>query len=494
MAEAPCPSEDFNLIDTLFIFTCGVFVMQMQIGFGFLEAGTISANSVTHVRLLVFDISSRIKIFAHALCRFFTKTFAMCSWAQWPIMQRATLSLMAPMNRLSSAIMDFFLTTSIPATTWATSLLTPLQPLQQVTKLLISSGGLQMTCPAAILSGSMAGRASVYSYVLYSLVITGLVYPVVVYWSWSDNAWLADGVNNAVGYRDFAGSGVVHTTGGMAGLIGSIMLGPRKERVRNGKLITLRPHSVPFATLGGFLLVVGFFAFNVGSLLSISAADGSGIAAAGRVVINTTLAISGGGLTAMILEKFLNGELSLMITINGMLAGAVAVCASANNIEPWASYLVGIIGGFVFLVWSKVLPSFGVDDSIDAVPVHLGAGLWGIIAEGFFARDVGLFYDNSQDAFDHFGWQLFSGFIIVLWSGSFSVFMFYPLKALGRLRISESTELQGIDLVEHDEGAYFTGDNLGEEHQDAFVMAMRSLKRTGSGHGSSSTAYSNAIV
>ncbi|EDQ87300.1 uncharacterized protein MONBRDRAFT_27353 [Monosiga brevicollis MX1] len=306
-----------------------------------------------------------------------------------------------------------------------------------------------------IVSGAAAERVSITAYFIYSLVITGFIYPVVVYWTWSGNPWLTIG-RDGNGYTDFAGSGVVHMTGGACALVCAAMLGPRLRRKgADGQLIDLYPHSAPLVALGTFILIFGFFAFNAGSTLGIVDPTGATGAVAGLAATNTIMAAAGGGLITGLVGKFRTGHISLSITANGIIAGMVAICAGAGSVMPWAALIIGVVAGFVYLAWSVALVRFGIDDALDAVPVHLGAGWWGLAAQPLFAHRTGIFYDGSDaDAWRRLGWNLAGSIVIFVWATGTSLVMFYVIDKLDMLRVDEETEMAGLDHKEHGHPAY----------------------------------------
>jgi len=323
------------------------------------------------------------------------------------------------------------------------------------------------TC-STIISGAMAGRTNLVAYFVYSVVVTGFIYPVVVHWTWSDNAWLADR-----GYLDFAGSGIVHVTGGIAAMIGAYMVGPRDIRAWRAStppgtpttnVPNLSPaqihrmvatnHSMPLVALGTIILIFGFFGFNGGSVLSMdSAADGR---AMGVAVISTVMAASGGSLSASAANYAMNKRWSLVQACNGCIAGMVAICASADRVDTWAAWVIGIGGGLSFRLWSWAIKKAGIDDAVDAAAVHAGAGIWGVIAAPIFDNSLGIFYqDLGRDAaWNAFGWHLLGVTIIVSWTAATSFIMFGVLAAVDMLRVTDQSLQVGLDKHEHGEWAY----------------------------------------
>ncbi|XP_046841793.1 putative ammonium transporter 1 [Xenia sp. Carnegie-2017] len=221
---------------------------------------------------------------------------------------------------------------------------------------------------ATIVSGAIAERAEFMAYLIYSGLITGFVYPVVTHWAWSNEGWLVAG-NSDVAYLDFAGSGVVHMVGGMLALTGAICIGPRIGRFDKTNDQSIRGHTVPMVSLGGFILFFGFLAFNGGSQLTISySGDASVVALA---IVNTILSGAGGAVTTMLMKRIatglFDGHWSLLTTINGGLSGMVSICAGCNSVETYAAFITGLIAGMVFMLWSFVLEKLKVDDPLDAV-------------------------------------------------------------------------------------------------------------------------------
>lgn len=295
---------------------------------------------------------------------------------------------------------------------------------------------------ATIVSGAMAERTDFRAYMVYSIVITAFVYPVVSHWGWDSAGWLAQG-----GYIDYAGSGIVHSVGGTAALVGAIAVGPRIGAWEDGGI---KGHSTTLVALGGFILWFGFFAFNGGSELAVS---GGSAAAVGLVIMNTTLAGAGGAVVSFIIAKFVEKKWSLLLAINGNLAGMVAICAGVAQVYPWAALVIGMIAAPVYWGWSLTLKRLKIDDPLDAVAVHLGCGFWGVLAAPLFSNDpsVSVFYGGQ---FYNFGWNLAGELAIISWSAVLAACIFVPLKFLGYLRVSEEAEAMGADEKKHKEPAY----------------------------------------
>jgi len=309
---------------------------------------------------------------------------------------------------------------------------------------------------ATIVSGAMAGRTQLAAYIVYSIVLTGWVYPVVVHWCWDSTGWLVIGDDDGHGYSDFAGSGIVHACGGTAALVGAVMVGPRgtsEFEIYENKW-DIPGHNMPLVSLGTVILIFGFFGFNGGSVLSLESKDDAALIS--LAIVNTVMSCTGGGLVAVVIQRVFHKHWSLMLACNGAIAGMVAVCASADTVWPWAALIIGMIGGLAMYGWSTMLHKLGVDDAIDAVGVHLGAGLWGVIAKPLFmTRGAdGILYGGSDEAWHMLGWNVLGVVMIMVWTGGTMLIVFGALKAAGMLRVSDDHINQGIDIIEHGEAAY----------------------------------------
>merc|ERR1719361_1211251 len=308
---------------------------------------------------------------------------------------------------------------------------------------------------ATIVSGSVAERVNLEAYFIYTIIITGFIYPVVVHWVWDGSGWLyyntESGDVKANGMIDFAGSGVVHMVGGLSGLMGAIVAGPRKNMER------ARVHSVPFQVFGTFILWFGWYGFNCGSTL---AAQGA-MSLAARVACNTTLGAAGGGLGAMLLARGVEGTYSVSRVCNGILAGLVSVTANCHVIDVGSACVIGLIGSVVYFSTSRLLQHLGVDDVLDAAPVHGFCGIWGCMAAGLFSTEdlVVNAYGAADSLGTRFGKQLVGIIAIGAWTvftaGMLFVAIDQALKLTGSaLRITEEVERKGIDKAEHGGSAW----------------------------------------
>jgi len=293
---------------------------------------------------------------------------------------------------------------------------------------------------ATIVSGGVAERIRFHAYVIYSVVMTGIIYPVVVWWTWSGHGWLSK-----EGYSDFAGSGIVHLTGGVGALVGAAILRPRKWRFveleesdPKYKPDRYDPHNLAFVVIGTFILWFGWYGFNCGSTLSFS--DVGTATQAALVAMNTTVSASTGGLVLFLLRLFRNqGKYDLAGTCNGILVGLVAVCAGVGDVLPWGACIIGALGAICHEIASIALVRLKVDDPLDAFAVHGAGGMIGLIMRPLLDRT------GAQGKM--FGFNIVGLLVIGLWSGGLTAGVFGTLKYFGRLRISEEEEEQGTDSM-----------------------------------------------
>ena len=327
------------------------------------------------------------------------------------------------------------------------------------------------TC-STITSGAMIGRTGFFGDLVYSVGVSGFIYPIIGHWAWGPDGFLATmgsagkflpglGMN----FHDFAGSTVVHTIGGSVALAGAIVLGPRLGRKfkRDGGG-PMTPHDLTIAVCGGLLLWFGWYGFNPGSTLS--AMDFEGI---GRVSANTTLAACAAALTAVFYIYFRTGKWDPGSITNGFLAGLVAITAPCYWVSPFGSVMIGGIAGVLVILAVDVLEYLRIDDPIGAVPVHMVNGIWGTISLGLFASGqfsaigsdpispdlanklTGLFYGGGSQVLKA---QLIGSAIVTIATFSVSMAVMYAIDAFGLLRLSKVGELDGMDIHEHGISAY----------------------------------------
>ncbi|XGW32865.1 hypothetical protein V3C99_017406 [Haemonchus contortus] len=322
---------------------------------------------------------------------------------------------------------------------------------------------------ATIVSGAVAERCEFANYITYCTVISTFVYPILTHWGWHPQGWMYLGIQTNdihTTYMDFAGAGVVHLCGGTISFAAAYIIGPRIGRFpKDGEeeSIEIKGHSVPFAALGGFILMFGFLAFNGGSMADIvKPGEGRIVALA---MVNTILCGAFAALTFLIIHFLTKGKWTLLLTINACLAGMVSSCAGCDRMEPWASSFTGIGAGLTYLALSHLMIAMKIDDPLDAFAVHAGGGFWGLFSACIIAHN-GIVYAISdaiannhgsqslRQAFAQLGWQLICASAIIIWSLLWMVPIFLFLKKIGKLRVTEEVEINGLDIYKHGEAAY----------------------------------------
>ncbi|MBN1590352.1 MAG: ammonium transporter [Pirellulales bacterium] len=293
---------------------------------------------------------------------------------------------------------------------------------------------------ATIVSGAMAERTKFIGYLAYTVAITVIVYPIFGGWVWNGAGWLA-----GLGFRDFAGSTVVHSVGGWAALAGAIVLGPRMGKYVGKEIKAIPGHNIPIAALGVFILWFGWFGFNPGSTTAIGGGDFALIAVA------TNISGAAGALGAMICSWICFKKPDISFTLNGALAGLVAITAGCNCISVPYAALTGLLAGFLVVGACVLIDRLRVDDPVGAISVHGVCGAWGTLAVGLFAGDAGLFCGGGLGLL---GTQALGVAVAFLWAFPASMGIFLAIKATIGLRVSPEEEAEGLDLIEHGIHAY----------------------------------------
>jgi Amt family ammonium transporter len=296
----------------------------------------------------------------------------------------------------------------------------------------------------------MAERTKFSSYLIYSFFISAIIYPVAGHWIWGAG-WLWT-LPFGAGFRDFAGSTVVHSIGGWLALVGAISLGPRLGRfTKDGKPIAIPGHSISLTVLGVFILWLGWFGFNPGSQLAIHGGNADAVA---LVAVNTNLAAAAGGLVAMVVAwLFVTKKPDLPTTLNGVLAGLVAITAPCAYVTPGYAILIGAVGGVIVVYGAILLERLKIDDPVSAVPVHLMNGVWGTLAIGIFATEngvTGLVAGNASQILA----QLIGVAAVGVWCVATGTILFGAIKVVTGLRVSREEEIKGLDIEEHGTEAY----------------------------------------
>ncbi|WP_406684087.1 ammonium transporter [Seonamhaeicola sp. MEBiC1930] len=297
----------------------------------------------------------------------------------------------------------------------------------------------------SIVSGAVAERMKVWSYALYVILFCAIMYPLAANWVWNPNGWLA-----TRGFNDFAGSAAVHAMGGFAALAAAIVLGPRIGKYdQNGKPVAIPGHNLPLAAVGGFILWFGWFGFNPGSTLG---AVGNW-ELIGSIATNTFLASAAGGLSTLIYTYLKYGQIDITMTINGVLAGLVAITAGCNIVEPISAIIIGLVAGILVDVAVIYIDKIKIDDPVGAIAVHGINGLFGTIAVGLFAIEEGLFFGGGSDL-------LITQITGVLAIGIFSFVLTYIIMTIMKktfgIRVNKIEERAGIDAVSFGVESYTT--------------------------------------
>ena len=390
------------ILDGFLLIVTGALVMWMAAGFAMLEAGLVRTKNVATIlvkNILIYAIASLMYFFIGYNIMYGDGGTFMGSGAMLGGMSNTEHSLMA----------DFFFQVVFVATA------------------------------ASIVSGSVAERMKLWPFLLFTIILTGFIYPIQGHMGPWGGSLATEGAL-LYGASDFAGSTIVHAVGGFAALAGVLLLGARKGKyTKEGKVRPILGSNLPLATLGTFILWLGWFGFNGGSQLALGSRDD--IDTIALVIADTNMAAAAGAITAAVLTKLLYKKVDLTMVLNGTLAGLVAVTAGPN-ISMLVSLVDGVVGATLVVFAVPMFDKFKIDDPVGALSVHLVGGIWGTLAVGIFNPDVSLFAQIK--------------FIIIIgaftFSASFAVW--YALKAIMGLRISEEVEYDGADLDETGAEAY----------------------------------------
>jgi Amt family ammonium transporter len=407
-----------DYLNNIWVFIAGVLVFFMQAGFALVEAGMTRAKNVVNIfaKNMTDAIVGVLAFFATGWAFAFGESGGWFIGTSNFFLQDLDLAAI-PEGGLSPGTSFFF--QAVFAATAVT-----------------------------IASGAMAERTKFWSYVIFSAVMCAFIYPVIVHWTWGGGLIADIQIGDAV-YTDFAGSGIVHMTGGTAALMGALFLGPRIGRYSaDGSPRAIPGHNIPFAILGVFILWVGWFGFNPGSEL-IADEFVAGIA------INTMLAAAAGGLLTALTITLVSGKPDLAMIGNGVLAGLVAITAPCGAVTPVWSVVIGGIAGVIVVFAVLFFDKIKIDDPVGAVAVHGVCGLWGLLSVGLFARyddaflgreDAGLIYGGGLE---QLAVQALMAVIIFAWVAACTSILFFVLKKTIGLRVSAEEEVQGLDVLEH---------------------------------------------
>jgi len=306
---------------------------------------------------------------------------------------------------------------------------------------------------ATIVSGAVAGRVQLGAYFIIVAYITSLVYPVVSHWIWQAGGWLSAGTPTedvlfqGCGMIDYAGSGVVHMTGGVAAFWGALILGARKGRFDEGMGKVFAAHSPSFQTLGTFILWFGWYGFNCGSTLAF---DGPN---AGKVAVTTTLSPSAAAVGGIILSRITKGYFDLGMVLNCILGGLAAITAGCSTVGDGSAILIGFLASLVYVAASMLMQKLKIDDPVDAIAVHGFCGMWGCLATGMFATSELIESAYGKECEGGGGKQFFTQLVgclaIIAWVSGMMIPLYLTLKVTGQFRVSTEHEELGLDAAEH---------------------------------------------
>ena len=414
------------ILDNIWVFIAGCLVFFMQAGFALVEAGLTRAKNVVNIfaKNMADAIIGILAFFASGYALAFGGGNDFFGDTGFFLQGLGDLNEMGGSGVINLSHGTFFFFQAVFAATAVT-----------------------------ICSGAMAERTKFVSYLVFSVFMCAIIYPVVVHFTWGGGLIAQISIGDAV-YSDFAGSGVVHMTGGIAAAVGAFLVGARKGKfAADGSARAIPGHSIPFAILGVFILWLGWFGFNPGSEL---AADNlvTGVA------LNTMLAAAAGGLATTVVVWLKTGKPDVAFIGNGVLAGLVAITGPCGAVTPVMSLVIGAIGGVIVVFAVAFFDKVKIDDPVGAISVHGVVGAWGVISIGIFAKyddaflgreDAGLLYGGG---FEQLAVQLIMIGIIAVWVGVMSFIVFGALKATIGLRVSEEEELEGLDVPEHGMAGY----------------------------------------
>jgi len=407
-AQDEGPSVELFTVNNLWMMIAAALVFIMHLGFATLEAGLTRAKNTTNI-LFKNTLIPGIGVITYAFVGFNLMypgfEAGSMSWFGF-----AGFGIAAEGDALTSAYnvgytywTDFFFQAMFAA-----------------------------TC-ATIISGAVAERVKLSSFLVFSVIFVAFVYPVLGSWKWG-YGWLND-----LGFYDFAGSTLVHSVGGWGALAGILILGPRKGKYVDGKIRPIPGHSMPLATIGVFLLWLGWFGFNGGSVLSADPALVS------LTLVTTTLAASAGGIAAALTSWITAKKPDHSMALNGILAGLVGITAGADQMAMWSSILVGVIAGVLVVFSVYFFDKIKIDDPVGATSVHLVCGIWGTLAVGIFGAKAGA----SQLGIQALGVAAYGAAAFIS-----ALIIFLAVKAVMGLRVSAEEEEEGLDIGEHGMSAY----------------------------------------
>ena len=396
MAESTVSAEVGFIFNTFLFLMCGFLVMFMACGFAMLESGMVTSKSVAVI------CAKNIGLFSIAGVMFWMVGYNLA----YGIPEGGYIGSFTPWSDASAVDTGY-----ADGSDWYFQMVF-----------------CATTC--SIVSGTLAERIKLWPFFLFAAILAGIIYPIVMGWQWG-GGWLA-----SAGFSDFAGSTLVHSTGGAAALAGALLLGPRLGRFTKAGAGPVKPFaasSIPLVTVGVFILWLGWFGFNGGSQLAMGSFDDA--VAVSNIFINTNLAACGGVLAAAAVTR-LSGKTDVIQMLNGAIGGLVAITAEPLMPSPIAAILIGGVGGVIVVYGTKLLFSFKIDDVVGAIPAHLFAGIWGTLAVPITNPDT------------NFGAQLLGVVSINAFVFVVSLIVWSIMKATMGIRLSKEAEMKGTDVSE----------------------------------------------
>ena len=392
-------------LDTFYFLICGALVMWMAAGFSMLEAGLVRAKNTAEIltkNIVLYAVASIMYLLIGYYIMYSSPDGGILPSLGFLIGDENAVDVVAAGGEDApyySTRADFFFQVVFAA-----------------------------TC-MSVVSGAVAERMKLWAFIAFAVVMTGVIYPVQGFWKWGG------GFLDAAGFLDFAGSGLVHMAGASAALAGVLLLGPRKGKYGpNGQINAIPGANLPLATLGAFILWMGWFGFNGGSQLKMSTIEDANAVA--QVFTNTNMAAAGGLVAALITARLLFGKSDLTMVLNGALAGLVAITAEPLTPSALQSVMIGGVGGVLVVFSILGLDKLKLDDPVGAISVHGVVGMWGLLAVPLTNADA------------TFGAQLLGLVSIFAWVFIASLIVWGILKAVMGLRVSEEEEYEGVDVVE----------------------------------------------
>jgi Amt family ammonium transporter len=401
------PEHGVFILNSLLFLMAGFLVMFMACGFCMLEAGLVRAKNTT------MQLTKNVALFSIAAVGYYLIGYnLMYPLGSWSI--EGVLSGVFPAVAILEAV-------GISA--------------DQADDLSYATTGSDfffqlMFCAAtaSIVSGTLAERIKLWPFLLFTLILTAFIYPLQASWKWGG------GFLDEMGFLDFAGSTVVHSVGGWAALAGALILGPRLGKYKDGRVNPMPGANLPLATLGTFILWLGWFGFNGGSQLAMGTIGD--VADISRIFANTNAAAAGGSIVALILTQLMYGKVDLTMVLNGALAGLVSITAEPLTPTLGVATLIGGVGGLIVVFAVPMLDKMQIDDVVGAIPVHLIAGIWGTLAVPLTNGDA------------KFGTQIISIAIVGAFTFVVSGIVWILIKMVLGIRVSEDEEIAGLDSVE----------------------------------------------